>query len=345
MPWQGMLGFILTQVLPGLQELFVRVIVPIAGNLLKFTLRRIPRIPIYLRLLWSIYTDSEPGSEARRYLTSVLLVLGSILSFMTYCYIPLTGVALLGSFMAPVAAMIALVVSLVALDGLLALNHDYLCQKYPEELTAVSDDIQALKELLGSKQWEIMVKQTQALLNDVKEKLDPNGADVDFLLVMVKALVEYLWKPENNSNLSIEEINHRIVVEGLPPFAKAGGSAAEGALAGVTVGGIGHGVLSSVFVQAGFWTSIKTAVGLAGGIVVGPAAYTALVVAAPISMAVVAGTGVFWGANTLRNEGEKRKLSKFLAEVLIAALPMAWVDGVLSPEEEDTIEQLIQMQL
>jgi len=342
MPWQVMLGFILTQVVPGLQQLFVGVIVPIATRLLKFTLGRLPRIPVYFQLLWSIYTDSEPSSESRKYLTSVLLILSSILSFMAYCYVPLTGAFLIGSLMTPVAAMIALLVSLIALDSIFALNHDYLYQKYPEEFTSISGDIQALKDALGSETWEKTVNQTQILLNDIKKKIDPNGAYDDTLLAAIKALDEYLWNPESDPVLSEQEINKRIVEEGLPPFAKVGGSAAEGVLAGTVVGGISHGAFSSIFVQAGLWTSIKAAVGLAGGIIVGPAAYTALVVAAPIGMAVVAGTGIFWGANTLRNEGEKRKLSKFLSEVLIAALPMAWADGALSQEEQDTIEQLMQ---
>jgi len=342
MPLQVMLGFMLTAVVPGLKQLFTGVIVPAATVLLQFTMKRLPRIPIYLRLLWSIYTDSEPGSEARKYLTSVLLVLSSVLSFMTYCYIPLTGAFLVGALITPVAAMIALVVSLVALDSILALNHDYLCQKYPEEFDTVSDDIQALKSALGGKKWEETVTQTQALLDDIKEKLDPNGIYDDTLLAAIKALDEYLWHPENDTSLSQEEINQRIVTEGLPPFAKVGGSLLEGAGAGAVVGIGGHGLLASIFTQAGFWTGIQAFLGTASGIAVGPAAYTAIVVAAPISMAVVTGAGVCWGANALRNDGEKRKLSKFLAEVLIAALPMAWVDGSLSQEEEDTIEQLMQ---
>jgi O-acetyl-ADP-ribose deacetylase (regulator of RNase III)/tellurite resistance protein len=342
MSWQVILGFILTQVVPGLTQLFVSVIVPVAAMLLKFTLLRLPRIPVYLRLLWSIYTDSEPNSEARKYLTSVLLLLGSILSFMTYCYVPLTGAFLIGPLMTPVAAMIALVVSLVSLDYIFAINHDYLNQKYPEEFTSVSKDIQEFKDALGSKTWEEMVQQTQVLLDDIKKQLDPNGDYDDTLLAVIRALDEYLWNPENDITLSQDEINKRIIEEGLPPFAKAGGSAVEGSLAGIIVGGAGHAAFSSIFVQAGVLTSIKAALGLAGGVIVSPAAYTALVVAAPISMAVIAGTGVFWGANTLRNEGEKRKLSKFLAEVLIAALPIAWVDSGLSQEEKDTIEQLMQ---
>lgn len=343
MPWQVVIGFILTEIVPGLGQLFTNVIVPIGGKLLKFTLFRIPRIPVYLRLLWAIYSDSEPQSEARKYLTSILLILGSILSFMAYCYVPLTGFFIIGSVMTPVAAMVALVISLVALDSIFALNHDYLLQQYPGEFASISKDIADLKNLLGGKKWEEIVRQTQGLLDDVKSKIDPDGVYDDTLLALLKSLDEYLWNPESDSSLSPGEINKRIVEEGLPPFAKVSGSAAEGALAGLLAGAGGHGAAAGMFMQAGLLVNIKAALGIAaGGIVLNPAAYAAAVVVAPLGLAVAAGAGVFWGANTLRDEGEKRKLSKFLAEVLIAALPMAWVDGTLSPQEQDTIEQFIQ---
>lgn len=85
MPQQVLL--LIMSIVPGLMQLFVAVIIPVAGQLLTFTLPRLFKIPLYLRLLWTIYTDSEVGAEARKYLSSVLLVLGSILTFMTYSYI------------------------------------------------------------------------------------------------------------------------------------------------------------------------------------------------------------------------------------------------------------------
>ncbi|MEB3161102.1 MAG: macro domain-containing protein [Synechocystis sp.] len=254
----------------------------------------------------------------------------------------MTGAFLIGPLITPVAAMIALVVSLVALDSIFALNRDYLRQKYPDEFISISQDIEDLEKVLGAKNWEEVVKQTQFLLDEIKKTVDPNGVYNDTLLAAVKALDEYLWVPENDIALSPAEINKRIIEEGLPPLAKVGGSALEGVVGGGVVGGVGNAFLSSIFVKASLFTTIKASLGLAGGIVLGPAAYTAAVIAAPISMAVVAGTGVFWGANTLRNKGEQKKLSRFLADILIAALPMAWIDGVLSSEEEDTIKQIMQ---
>jgi hypothetical protein len=132
---------LMMSVAPGLLQLFTSVFIPIAGELLKFTLPRLVRIPLYLRLLWTIYQDKQFNSEARKYLTSVLLLLGSILTFIVYSYVPWTGLPIIGVFTTPIASMMALVISLAALDSILILNKAYLAEKYPEEFVLVSSDI------------------------------------------------------------------------------------------------------------------------------------------------------------------------------------------------------------
>ena len=335
-----MLDELIFTILPGITALFTNVLIPVAGKLLTFTLPRLVRIPLYLRFLWTIYTDSESNAEARKSLTSVLLVLGSILTFMTYSYIPLTGVPILGVFTTPIAGMLAIVVSLVSLDTIFNLNREYLQQKYPEEFSSVSSDIAEISQVLGES-WEEIVKQTQSLLDAVKEKVDPNKNYNDTLLALLNALNSYLWDPQSNQSLSPDQINKRIITEGLPPLAKVSGSLAEGALVGTAIGATANVAATGMFVQAGLLTSIKAAFGLAGGIVVSGSVYTALTIAAPIGLAILGGAGIFQGTSFLRNEGEKIKLSSFLADVIIAALPMAWVDDELSQEEQDTIEQFM----
>jgi O-acetyl-ADP-ribose deacetylase (regulator of RNase III)/tellurite resistance protein len=291
-------------------------------------------------LLWTIYTDNECNAEARKYLTGVILVLGSILTFITYSYIPFAGIPIIGVFTTPVAGMVAMLVSLVSLDFILSLHGDYLLAKYPEEFESSRSDITELSIALG-KNWETAVGQTQALLNAVKDKIDPNGNYNNTLLALINALITYLREPENDRSLSPDEINRRIVTEGLPPLVKYGGSVAEGALAGAAVGAGAHGAAAGVFVKAGLWAGIKAAIGMGGGIIVGAPAYAGLVFAAPAGLGAIAAMGVVQGAAKLRDEGERRKFSAFSADVLIAALPMAWVDGHWSSEEKDTFERLL----
>ena len=234
----------------------------------------------------------------------------------------------------------ALVISLAALDSILVLNQAYLAEKYPEEFALVDSDINELEKVMG-KSWGEMLKQTQALLDVVKKSVDPDGGYDDTILASINALVSYLADPQSDTSFSPEQINRRIVTEGLPPLAKIGGSVAEGLTGAAVAGTAAHGIAAHMFVQAGFLTSMKAAVGLASSMVVSAPVYAALVGAAPIGLAVAAGAGIYGGAMTLRDEGEKRKFSAFLADVLIAALPIAWIDGDFSLEERDALKKLL----
>jgi tellurite resistance protein len=110
-----------------------------------------------------------------------------------------------------------------------------------------------------------------------------------------------------------------------------------------TVAGVGASTAaSSVFVHASLLTTIQGFLGMStGGIVVGASQYTLLTVAGPVGLGVLATVGIYSGLMNWKNKDEAAKMSKFVSEVIIAALPMAWVDGHLAPEEEDTIDRLM----
>jgi uncharacterized membrane protein YebE (DUF533 family) len=55
----------------------------------------------------------------------------------------------------------------------------------------------------------------------------------------------------------------------------------------------------------------------------------------------LATVGIYSGLKGLKNKEEAAKMSKFLAEIIIAALPMAWIDGELADQEQDTVERLM----
>lgn len=328
--------FELLKIVPEITKFFTTVIVPVASKLLKFSLPRVVRLPVYLNLLWLIYSDLEADSEARKLLTSVLLILGSILAFMAYSYVPLTGLPIIGALTTPVAAMIAIFVSLVSLELIFRLQINKYSQNFPEE---VRRDITELEEMFG-KSWEDVISRTQDLLNAVKEKIDPDHIESNTLLSLINALMIYLWEPKNNQSLSANEINRRIVTEGLPRVVKFSGSGAEGLAAALLAGTAAKAVASNIFVQAGFWTSVKAFFG-ASGIIVKPALYSLLTGSVPVFLALGTGSFTAHGAMVLRDEGEKEKLSKFLAEILIATLPMCWADGEFSVPERDQIIKLL----
>ncbi|MBS0018179.1 MAG: macro domain-containing protein [Arthrospira sp. SH-MAG29] len=331
--------------IPGLiMQFFGYVIVPISGQLLKFAIPKIKKIPSYINLLFTIYKDQNIEAEARKILTASLLIIGHILAFLASSYIPLTGMPILGLFTTPIAAAIAIVISLVTFDIVLKLNGEYLKSKYGSELEDIQSDRNELIQSLGDsweKTWEKTVKETQKILDAVKSKLDPDKDYDSTIVSLINGLFAYLKKYLTNESLSPTESELQIITDGLPPVAKITGSVAEGATMAALTGAGVHGAASSMFVQASLWTSIQSALGLGGGIAVSASAYSLLTLAAPITLAAVAGVGISHGALSLRNKNEQRKLSAFLADVFIASLPMAWADGEFSDQERDTLESLL----
>jgi len=328
--------------IPGLiLQFFGYVIVPIAGKLLNFTIGKIKKVPLYIELLYTIYRDPNINSEARFILTASLLIIGHILAFLGFSYIPLTGAPILGLFTTPIAGAIAIVISLATFDIVLELNRDYLSGQYASELEEIESDRNELINSLGSNWWEKIVRQTQKILDDVKSKIDPNHDYDSTIVSLIGGLFAYLNKTLSNESLSPTEKQLQIVTEGLPPATKITGSIAEGMTAAALTGAGVQATTSSIFVQAGFLTSLKAAIGLGGGIAVSASAYSLLTLAAPITLAAIAGVGIGGGALSLRNKHEKRKLSAFLADVLIASLPMAWADGEFTAEERNALESLL----
>lgn len=328
--------------IPGLiLQFFGYVIVPIASKLLNFTIKKIKKVPLYIELLYTIYRDKNINSEARMILTASLLIIGNILAFLGFSYIPLTGAPILGLFTTPIAGAIAIVISLATFDIVLELNRDYLTSKYASALEEIESDRNELIDSLGSNWWEKIVIQTQKILDDVKSKIDPNQDYNSTIVSLIGGLFAYLNKNLSGESLSPTEKQLQIVTEGLPPATKITGSIAEGMTAAALTGAGVHGATTSMFVQAGFLTSLKAAIGLGGGIAVSASAYSLLTLAAPITLAALAGVGIGGGALSLRNKNEKRKLSAFLADVLIASLPMAWADGDFSAEERNALESLL----
>lgn len=68
-----------------------------------------------------------------------------------------------------------------------------------------------------------------------------------------------------------------------------------------------------------------------GRTVVSAATFSACTVAAPIALGVTVATGVLSATMFTLGKIEEHKLSQFLADVIIASLPMVRVDGDFNP--------------
>jgi tellurite resistance protein len=341
------LPFIIQAVLPVLTTIFA-LLIPVLAAVINFTLTRIPKIPSYIRLIKILYSDIDSSAKERKIINAALLAIGSILTFMAYSLIPWTGVPLIGAITSPIAAAIAIVVALTVLDTIFAMNKGYYLERLKKEnfagLHEIEDDIQNLKSIFGNS-WHKVV----TTINDSTQKIYEDGSkrginftdksfqnyldhELDGLNVYVSrsSIQEY-------QNLNADLLKQNNSDAWLKDTLSLGTGASLGTLAGVGT----SAVASSLFVPASILTTIQGFFGISTGIVVGASTYTLLTLAAPVGLGVLATVGIYNGLTNWSSKEEAAKKSKFLSEIIIAALPMAWIDGELADQEKDTVDRLI----
>jgi uncharacterized tellurite resistance protein B-like protein len=339
--------FVLQAVVPVLTSIFA-LLLPVLAALIKFTLTRLPKIPSYIRLIKILYSDIDSSAKERQIITGGLLVIGSILTFMAYSLIPWTGVPLIGAVTSPIAGAIALVVALAMLDAIFTMNKGYYLQQLRKEGFAGLDDLEAdiksLKDIFG-KSWQ----KVAATINESTQKIYEEGSKKgvnfqdksfhDYLNHELEGLKVYVGQASATEyqSLSPALLNQTKDMDWTKDALSFGTGATVGTLAGVGT----STVASSVFVQASLWTSIQGIFGVSTGVVVSASTYSLLTLAAPVGLGVLATVGIYSGLKGLKNKDEAAKMSKFLSEIIIAALPMAWIDGELAPQEEDTVHRLM----
>lgn len=340
--------------LPAVTSLFAAVI-PILfaslGSLLGFALSRAAQLPRYIQVLARLYQDSSVESQTRKYVTSALLILGGILTFIAHSFIPFTGAPILGAVTTPIALLIALVVILATLDLVTQLNEPYLANLkyvYEDDLQSMQDDLLTLKVELGSK-WVELTQKTQTVFNDLAPRIAETGKDLaeeinKYFSQQLSELVVY-FDCENASKITLDKAEVKAITESLEPWKKVGGSFVLGAGAGAGTGMIASTVAAANLAPAVWWTPfVPGAVQAAffgGRTVVSAATFSMCTVAAPIALGLTIGTGVFSATMFALGKIEEHKLSQFLTDVIIASLPMLRADGQLAEEEKQAVLQLL----
>lgn len=346
--------FVTTWVLPGLGLVF-NLTVPVIGWLIGFTVSRIPKIPTYIKLLRLIYGDASADVQVRRYVTAALLMVGSILTFLTWSVVPSLAIPLVGSVLNAIAAILALVVSLTSLELIFNYNQGYykekLRQTAPEMVDGTLEDIQELSQIFGNS-WKKLLKKvdessrktSKHLEKELEEHPEAKANLSKFIDKNLQGVLTYIGEadiqPDSFRGNQMAEFKQK-ATDALSPWAKVSGSLAEGGVAGGITAIGGHAAAGATFAQAGFWTSVQGALGLSSGIAVGATTFSLLTVAAPIGLGVAAGLGVSKGAMHLRTTAERRKMSAFMGDILISALPMAWVNGTLTPGKRHIFDCLL----
>ncbi|NJM60285.1 MAG: hypothetical protein HC849_09000 [Oscillatoriales cyanobacterium RU_3_3] len=344
--------FVIQTVLPLLSALFT-LLIPVMANIITFALTRIPRIPSYIRLLKILYSDIDSSAKERKIITGGLLVISTIVTFMASSLIPFTGVPLIGAVTSPIAGAVAIVVALALLDMIFAMNKGYYLEKLREKGFAGINDIEAdikdLKDIFG-KSWH----KVKSVINDDSQKIYEDGCkrginfnDKSYQNYVDRELEGLNLYVGKNSVTEYQSISADLLKQNngedwtKDAFA-IGTGATVGALAGVGA----SAVATSVFAPASIWTTIHSIpligglVGSSTGIVVSAGYYSLLTFAAPVGLGVLATVGIYSGLTGWKNQEEAAKMSKFLSEIIIAALPMAWADGELDDKEKDSIEPI-----
>jgi len=339
--------FVLQAVVPVLTSIFA-LLVPVLAAIINFSFTRIPKIPSYIRLIRILYSDIDSSAKERKIITGGLLVIGSILTFMAYSLIPWTGVPLIGVVTSPIAGAIALVVALAMLDTIFTMNKGYYLQQLRKEGFAGLDDLEAdiksLKEIFG-KSWQKVATTINESTQKIYEEGSKKGVNFqdksfhDYLNHELEGLNVYVGQSSvtEHQGLNTALLNQNKDTDWTKDAVSFGTGATVGTLAGVGT----STVASSVFVQASLLTSIQGFFGVSTGVVVSASTYSLLTLAAPVGLGVLATVGIFSGLKGLKNKEEAAKMSKFLSEIIIAALPMAWIDGELADQEQDTVERLM----
>ncbi|MTJ54665.1 TerB family tellurite resistance protein [Anabaena sp. UHCC 0253] len=342
------LPFILQTVLPVLSTIFA-LLVPVLSAVLSFTITRIPKIPSYIRLILILYSDIDSSAKERKMLNGGLLVISSILTFMAYNLIPWTGIPLIGAITTPIAASLSIVVTLVLLDGVFNLNKGYYIHKLQERnfagISDIETDINDLKTIFG-KSWQKLTD----TINNASQKIyeEGNKQGINFNDKSFQGYVNHeleglkLYFNNKSVTYSLDPTVDLLKDNNSDDWTKEALSFGTSATIG-TVAGVGASTAaSSVFVHASLLTTIQGIFGMStGGIVVGAFQYSLFTVAAPVGVGLLATVGIYSGLMNWKNKDEAAKMSKFISEIMIAALPMAWIDGKLAEEEEDAIDRLM----
>lgn len=258
---------------------------------------------------------------------------------------------MIGAVTTPIALLFASVVVLATLDLVTKLNEPYVMElqaTYKFEFQEMQDDLLTLKNTLGPS-WAELTKKVQKVLDDLAPKLAELGKEISaeinkYFSSQISELVVYL-DGKNSSKIVLNEADIKAISESLEPWKKVGGSLALGALTGASTGMVASTAAASMLAPAAWWTPFVP--GMVQGMIFGsktlvaPAMFSMCTVAAPIALGLTIGTGVFSATMFALGKMEDQKLSQFLADVIIASLPMVRADGEFSEDEKLAIKQLL----
>ena len=317
-------------------------------NLIPICLSRAKNIPQHIQILKSIYNDMDPDSQYKKYLSTALLLLASLLSFMAYSFIPFTGAPFIHVVTVPIAIMLSFLVFCFTFEMLLpafasgSINVEKLHREFGPGLDKLKDDYLTIKSKIGPS-WDKLYAKFMKLIEDNSKQIAEWEKKCKMSTAQFCEEIEiYITPPlqdltvyvsQNSDLIKLGNEDLKIIQERIEAWKKVGVSTT------LSVGS-GMGVLAAAkatLIPATLWQNTLNIFGLgSSGILVSGTTFTLATTVLPAAIAGGAFLGSIYGFKKI----EDTKLSKFLADAYIASMPMLYADGAMNEEERVVILQL-----
>lgn len=319
-------------------------LITVITTLIPLCVKKAKDIPNHINTIVKILQNPNLDSNYKIILTVALIALTGIIPFLAFSFIPFTGVPIVGLMTFPIACMLSFLILCVTFEAAIIpiLKSGIIdTGNIAPDIEIFRENYLTIKTKIGPA-WDKFYKKTRTLIEEHSEKLKKLEKDFEGTIEKLCDAIEESIEPsiteltlfinsDNKLTLSKEEID--TIQEKLDSWKKVG-------MSGAVSAGVGAGsavAAKSLLVPATFWNSITHGLGFGSGLMVSGTTYAIASVYAPIALG---GMAFFFSMKGLKKI-EKNRLSKFLADVIIASMPMIYADGKVDEKEITTVQSLM----
>jgi tellurite resistance protein len=346
MPGMEVVFSIILQSLPiiiKIMTIAVSTMISVMGALLPVCISRAKKIPNHIETLCKLFSHSDLNNQAKIYLAVILIGITGIIPFIVFSFIPFTGTALISMLTVPLAIMLSFLMVCLSYELVIIPimnNQPAIFKPLESEILSIKEDYLKIKSTVGPK-WDKFSQKASKYIEKHAENIKKMGKEAD---IQINRLCEYIEESitpslnelkiciDSNSITTLSKNDIEMIQEKMAAWQKVG-------LATIFSLSAGTGVAvatQSVLVPTSLTALVANMFGMGSGVVVGVSTYALMTVYAPIAVGGVTFLMAIKGFKSL----EKIKLSKFMSDVIISAIPMVYADGIDNNEERLLIEKL-----
>lgn len=322
----------------------ITLIISVMRALLPVCVTRAKNIPSHIEAIMEIFRQPNIDANSKKILAVVLIALTGIIPFIAFSLIPFTGVPVIGLLTFPIACMLSFLLVCFSYEVVIIpilKSQRVNLENLKIDFDKIKEDYLSVRHSMGPK-WEKFVEKTRKIIKEHANEIEKIGKDLDIKVERLCEHIEESIEPSlkeltiflnSNEKVILAEEELKIIEDRMAAWQKVGVS---GALS-VAVGAGGAATAKSLLIPATLWNSVLSSIGLGSGTLVSATTFTVASIYAPIALG---GLAFYAGIKGLKKI-EQARLSDFLADVIIASMPMIYADGLIQEEEIDTIQHLI----